>query len=232
MSSLPLVHFDALLDHNLLPRELSHGEFSYFGSGMSAEVSRMSNFAETPVTIEDVTFPSSEHAFQALLRVHPDHIKRFSVGGDLGYLESGIPLVFKASEVERKMKHYGAKRNGKPAMVGIVAKMAVKPDCAKRIGLRLTSPKEDVHSFEEMGDLFLKILRAKYAQNAPALEQLLRTRETHLVEFSRGAVREHKAGRCPLWTGQVHEGKLFGMNFQGELQMMIRASVREAAAPP
>lgn len=227
--TLPSVNFEALMDHNLLPRPLSVGEFSYFGSAMSANVSRLSNFAKMPVTIEDVTFPSSEHAFQALLRVHPDDFERFSVDGDLGSLESGIPIVFKASEVERKMKHYGAKRNGKPAMVGIVAKMAVKPDCAKKIGLRLTSPKEDVHSFEEMGDLFLKILSAKYAQNAPALEQLLRTGDTHLVEFNRGAVRDQKAGRCPLWTGQVHDGTLVGMNFQGELQMMIRASFRAAA---
>ena len=227
MSSLPRPDFEALLcDNSDRPRELAADAFVYFGSGMSATRAFLSNFAESRVTVRDVTFPSSEHAFQALLRVHPDHIKKLSVDGELGSFERGIKRVFRASEVARKLKHYGSKQNGKPAMVGIVAKMAIKPECAKKIGLRLLSPKEDAHSFEEMGNLFLEILAAKYAQNAVALQQLLDTQDKHLVEFNRGAVREHKAGRCPLWTGQVCDGRLIGMNFQGELQMMIRASHR------
>ena len=140
----------------------------------------------------------------------------------LGSLATGIPLVFKPTEVQNKSKWYGAKA-GKPAMIGIVAKMAVKPDRAKKINLKLLSPSESKHSVDEMGNLFMEILTAKYAQNPVARKQLVLTENKYLVEFDRGAVRESKAGRCPLWTGQVYQGTLVGMNFQGELQMLVRA---------
>ena len=202
----------------------------YFGSAMGSEVGYLTNFARSRITVRGYTFPSSEHAFQAFLRLRPDDVHRMSVDGDLGgSLEECIPKVFKAAEVDRKLKHYGAKKTGKPDMIGIVAKMAVKPDVAKKLNLRMLHAYEYEHSIEEMGNLFMEILAAKYDQNPVARDQLLRTSTKHLVEFGKGAVRESAAGKSPLWTGLVHEGTLVGMNFQGELQMKIRSMMQSTS---
>ena len=196
-----------------------------FGSGMDASVSLLTNFAQLPGGFKwrGHTWPSSEHAFQAALRVPFDYWSWFAEGGRCSTLD-GLGLVFPLSELQKKTTHYGPTRTGKVAMVGIVAKMAVKQKVAKKIGLPLLSPDESVHSVDEMEELFLDILMAKYRACASARSQLLATAGHHLVEFSRAAERDTKKGKPPLWTGLVskNDKMLYGHNMQGELQMRIR----------
>lgn len=200
-------------------------DVAYFGSGMDASVGYLTNFAHVPHGFRwnGYTWPSSEHAFQAALRVHPDDWHHFAIDGVLGNFESGMPLIFRAKDVDKKKKYYGPKKTGKPRMVGILAKMAVKPDIAKGIPLRLLSGSEDRHSLEEMITLFLEILEAKYEQCSEARMQLLATQDKYLIEFSRAAVREYRNGKVSLWAAQLDgDGIVRGRNLQGEIHMEVR----------
>ena len=154
--------------------DLDQYEFVYFGSG--AKCGELSNFAEvvTPFVCRSMLWKSSEHAFQAILRVEESQWSRFAVKGDLSDLE-GLKLVFKEKELKKKKKHYGPKKNGKPAMIGIVAKMAVKEKIAEKISpsLKLKLKSEQLHSIDEMAGLFVEILKAKYQGNPRFMEILL-----------------------------------------------------------
>ena len=213
----------------------------YFGSGMGADMALLSNFALAPFEFAGINWNSSEHAFQALLRVAAGDCHRFAVGGDLdgGDLQANMRLLLgpgTSDEVSRKKAaHWGAKLSGKVAMVGIVAKMAVKTSTAKRLGIQLLHPAEGMHSIESMGRLFDGILDAKYAKNASHRTALLGTAGKTLVEFDRGARAAVLKGLAePLWTAYVAKeteadfGMTYGLNLQGRLQMDARARLSSA----
>jgi len=186
-------------------------DFIYFGSGMDREKSTLSNFCACEFEFMDYRWPSSEHAFQAILKVDPSDWDRFSVGGDL----SGLG--------EDKVKHWGVKKNGKLAMVGIVAKMAVKNP--EMLNLKMVKKSPRPFKFDE---LFLRILMAKYTQCEDHRSVLLETGDKRLIEFSRGAKRESLKGKSPFWAGLVDKetGVMYGQNMQGELHMAIRRRLR------
>lgn len=195
-------------------------QHQYFGSG--AGIYDFSNFSESKFHLWGFDWPSSEHAYQAAYRCEKECWARFAVGGDLATLEAGLPLVFRADEVARKLRFWGAKSTRK-AMVGIVAKMAVRPESAARIGLKLRKWSDDIRDLAEIRALFTEILLAKYRANPLAARKLVATGTATLVEFDRGAGRKTAAGKPPLWTGLVKEGKLQGQNLMGELMMEVRA---------
>ena len=180
-------------------------DFIYFGSGMNREMSKLSNFCACEFDFMEHRWPSSEHAFQAILKVDPSDWGRFSVGGDLSVLG------------EDKVKYWGAKKNGKLAMVGIVAKMAVKNPEKLNLKIVVKSP----FKFDE---LFLRILMAKYTQCEDQRSVLLGTGNKQLIEFSRSAKRESLKGKSPFWAGLVDKetGVMYGQNMQGELHMAVR----------
>ena len=66
-----------------------------FGSGMDASVSLLTNFAQLPGGFKwrGHTWPSSEHAFQAALRVPFDYWSWFAEGGRCSTLD-GLGLVY------------------------------------------------------------------------------------------------------------------------------------------
>jgi predicted NAD-dependent protein-ADP-ribosyltransferase YbiA (DUF1768 family) len=194
--------------------------FVYFGSAMDKEMSMLSNFSKAEFELFGVRWPSSEHAFQAILKVEKCDWERFSVDGDLGSLKSGFKSMgFSEKDVEKKVKHWGPKKNGKLEMIGIVAKMAVRN--GEKLGLKM---KKQNHSFDDMCKLFLKILVKKYKTNENHRNILLKTGEKKLIEFSRSAKRECERGNIPFWTALIDkdDGKMYGKNFQGELQMSVR----------
>jgi len=212
-------------------------QYQYFGSGVG--IGELSNFASVTFELDGQAWPSSEHAYQACAKVHKDDWRRFGVDGDLGSLESGLKRVFPERDYAKKLKHYSAK-GSRPEMVGIVAKMAVRPDIAKKLGLRLMPLTETEKWMEAIKALFVRILFAKYKQNPAYKALLMGTGTQHLVEFSRGAERETLKGRPPLWTGMVVNGsklglglmvggELMGQNLQGELQMMVRRNLSSEA---
>ena len=202
---------------------LAKEDYEYFNSGVG--IPWLSNFAPAEFTYEGYTWPTAEHCFQALFKVRPEHRHRFAVGGDLADL-LGLKLVFPERDYEKKRKHYGAKGK-RPEMPGIVAKMAVRPDIARKLGIGLTPMVEDDKHKEYMCELFRNLLLCKYRQNEFLRSVIVGTGKKTLVEFSRGAEREAKKGKPPLWTGMVVNGEIVGQNLQGELQMSVRSVLND-----
>jgi len=198
--------------------------FAYFGSG--AGIYDFSNFCEAPFELWGFSWPSSEHCYQAAYRCEKESWARFAAGGDLSTLESGLPLVYKAGEVAKKLKWWGA-RSTKKAMVGIVPKMAVRPDRAAQLGLKLRKWSDDPRDLVEIRALFTEILLAKYRANPPMAEKLVATGSKLLIEFDRGAERKALGGNPPLWTGLMKDGEVHGRNLMGELMMEVRAVLTE-----
>ena len=113
-------------------------------------------------------------------------------------------------------------------MVGIVAKMASNPSRAQRLGLRmLPKQAETADRIPEMTELFKRGLHAKFAQNPEMRAALLCTGNKQLVEFGRGAGRETKAGRPPLWNGlwDKDTNEIVGRNLMGQI-MTRRCATR------
>lgn len=211
----------------LTPPFAGCAEFSYFGSG--AGIYELSNFSDAPFELWNQKWPSSEHAYQAAYRCEKESWPKFASDGELGSLGRGLPLVFKKDEVAKKSQHWGAKKN-RPAMVGIVAKMAVKPERAAKLGLKLRRFSDDERDLGEIKKLFTEILLAKYRANSSARAKLLATGKKQLVEFDRGAKRLADKGRPPLWTGLVQDGEVVGRNLMGELMMEVREMLSEEGA--
>ena len=203
------------------------GAFAYFGSG--AGVYELSNFCEAPFELWGLSFPTSEHAYQAAYRCERESWPRFASDGDLGSLERGLPLVYERADVAKKAKHWGAKKR-RPAMIGIVAKMAVKPERAAKLGLKLRRFSDDERDLEEIKKLFREILMAKYRANPIARAKLLATKKKLLVEFDRGAKRLADKGTPPLWTGLVKDGEVVGRNLMGEMMMEAREMLSQESA--
>ena len=212
------------INNNNPPFNININDFIYFGSGM--KISVLSNFAlcDTPFFFRGKWWTTSEHAYQAILRVEEKDWDYFAVGGELS-TEYGLERVFSQDIVQKKKKFYGPTQTGRPAMLGVIAKMAVKPDVIKKMNLpiRLKTSNESYHTIDEMSNLFMGILEAKYKAN-PRLFQILKNTDNKLlIEFSRGAERETLKGRPPLWAGMVgKDGKMYGFNLQGIIHMRVR----------
>ena len=208
---------------------MSNNPFVYFGSGCKAPFCCLSNFAECPNPFlwEGHMWPSSEAAYCCWRHLERDDWHHFAMGGKLGNLKSGIPLIFAQKDWLKKQKHYGAKTTGKPDMVGILPKMAMKRDVANRLGLQLKDHDRETGPDQPLIDKFVEILMAKYLANPEWLEILLATGDKQLVEFDRGAGRETRAGRPPRWTGLVQNGVVLGGNLQGRIQEIVREKLRK-----
>lgn len=198
------------------------GQHQYFGSG--AGIGEFSNFCvlQNYVEFKGRWYPTLEHLYQSEYRVDEQDRDRFAEGGDLASMETGMALVAdKKDDVAKKIKHWSAKGN-RPAMPGIVAKMAVHPKRAKRLGITLRKLKDDPRDMVEIKSIFKAALLSKYRRNPLLRHRLLSTGDATLVEFDRGARRECEAGRPPLWTGMVKDGVLYGQNLMGNMMMEVR----------
>ena len=199
--------------------DLSHSnkmdDFIYFGSNSVRPNNMLSNFHASEFEYEGSTWPSSEHAYVALERMEKIDRHRFVKGGDLSTLESG----FKIMGLENKIKFWSQKSN-----VGIVAKMATRPDMAKKLGLHLFALNEEYRTDEYLIRAFTAIITAKYNSNPKAKAALMSTNSKTLVEFSRGAQRETLLGKPPRWNALVKDGVLYGDNLMGKIQMLVRSN--------
>ena len=191
----------------------------------------LSNFCEVPGGIKwrGKLYPSAEHLYQMLLKADPSCWAMFECGGVLGSVESGFRTFgFKDDALKKKVKFWGPiKSSGRPAMVGIVAKMAINDP--KRVkGLKLKPKPESGFTDQELIDIFLPILKAKY-RDFKAFRDVLKSvpKDTTLVEFSRSAEREVNAYRSPRWTGLVKGDYLFGQNLCGRIMTMLRDEMCE-----
>ena len=204
------------------PRAWRHDEFLYFGSGVG--IRELSNFSAAVVALPEGTYPSSEHAYQALQKFEPEERHRFETGGDLATLH-GLGLFYKADVAQKKSAYWN-----KHQMIGIVPKMASNPAWAKKLKLRMQkhNPEAEHMHLSAIKSLFKRILLAKYRQNPMHRAKLLGTGDKHLIEFGRGSKREALAGRSPLWTALVEKdtGILYGGNLMGEMVMEVRELLR------
>ena len=141
--------------------------------------------------------------------------------------EGGFSLFYNNAEAEKKRKFWGPTKTGRPAMLGILAKLAANRP--HKIGL-LTHERTNVHdeqSFKKLMKLFYVILKRKYSKNPVLLRKLVATGDRYLLEFSRSARREANNGRPPLWSGLIQDGRLYGHNFMGRLHMAIRDEIKK-----
>ena len=211
---------------------VERSEIVYFSSGAGVYV--LSNLTRCKLVLDGFEWTSVEHWYQGTKFVPKDR-QRLAEGGDLASLDAfrlHRGVFVKRDKEERSIKHWGANTK-KPDMVGIVAKMASNPRRAQRLGLRML-PKQDESEdrIPELIELFKRGLHAKFAQNPEMRAALLDTGNKQLVEFGRGAERETKAGRPPLWNGMwVEETKeVVGRNLMGQIMMQVRAELSADAA--
>ena len=207
-------------------------EIVYFSSGAGVYV--LSNLTSCKLDLDGLEWTSLEHWYQATKFVPKDR-RRFAKGGDLANLDAfrlHRGVFVKREKEEGSIKHWGANKK-KPEMVGIVAKMASNPSRAQRIRLRMLPKQAETEDrIPEMIELFKRGLHAKFAQNPEMRAALLATGDKRLVEFGRGAGRETKAGRPPLWNGLWDKDtkEIVGRNLMGQIMTEVRDEISAAAA--
>jgi predicted NAD-dependent protein-ADP-ribosyltransferase YbiA (DUF1768 family) len=199
-----------------------HGAYKYFSSGSG--IGEFSNFCalEHFVEFNGRLYPTTEHLYQAEYRCEEEDRHRFAEGGDLASMETGMALVVdNKDKVASKIEHWSAKGN-RPAMPGIVAKMAVHPKRAEHLKIKLRKSKDDPRDMDEIKRIFKAALLSKYRRNPLLRCKLVATWGVTLIEFDRMAKHHSEAGRPPLWTGMVKDGKLYGQNLMGKMMMEVR----------
>jgi len=170
----------------------------------------LSNFAyiKEGIVVEEIKYPSTEHAFQAQKYIEEDRI-RFSVDGDLGKMNMGIKLVFEEKLYEKKRKYWLDKKEN----IGIIAKMATNEKIGKKLGLR----RKD--NFISTDEIWINILSQKF-KIQKFKEVLINTGSKYLLEFDRCAEKNN-----PYWSGIIKNGILYGNNQMGKYLMIIRSQI-------
>lgn len=185
-----------------------------FWSGAPRPLCVLSNFAYSPLRIDEIEYTSSEAAFQAQLVKTEYRERLFSAQTEVGQLTEsafvsvGVPRIAAA----KKVKYWKAKNQ-----VGILAKMKIK---------KVSVAHKKTLTRDECESVFKRILLEKYKTNKAARDALLATGDDFLLEFDRGADRKFRRGHITRWAGMVVDGKVVGHNQQGSLQMWVRLELR------
>ena len=225
------------------------GEFVYFHGRAKQPYQQLSNFYQTTLRFvwpsnkigsttipahmqgRSVVYPSSEHAYQALLAADDASARMFEEGGRFADWEcfKTWPVKSKRSEddgvktmddFQKKCKAWRGQGS-----IGIIAKMVSNMDrrlLASGFGANLVM-KKDVSRFDIT--LWLFILEQKYVPDATATAVLLGTGKKVLIEFDRMAAK-----RGSFYGGLVQNGELHGRNKMGILLMIVKQRLVEAAA--
>ncbi|MBL4898313.1 MAG: hypothetical protein JKX76_01570 [Colwellia sp.] len=204
-----------------------YDKYIKFYAGGKPPYHYMSNFAliTNGICYNNLWFPSTEHLFQSF-KYLPEQRHRFTIDGDLGTVE-GFSLVFGKDYKKKEM--YWMKKNN----IGIIAKIATNKKVSIALGLTRIN-------FKSTDELWRMILMKKYsdptrlASNGRSFQDILNdTRGCYLLEFGRGAKREHLKGIPPLWAGLISDDPtcgnisrgndvLYGINQMGVYLMRIR----------
>jgi len=186
-------------------------EFVRFGSNSKHPFYKLSNFWKFKTELNDKIYPSVEHAFQAeLVESSDEYISTGPIGA---FSENAFRYVgVDEKDVAKKLRYWASKDQ-----VGILAKMRI--NIQKKQGLKQSM------TSTQCKDLFLKLLRQKYAH--PEMQQiLLATGNQYLLEFDRSAERRFKKGDITRWGGMVKNGRVIGHNQMGVLLMRIRTEIQ------
>lgn len=251
-----------------------------FGSGLRMPNAKFSNFysVEVRLTAADVaasgvagairaafpdleawlgagaTFPSTEHAYQALKAADEATFRQFTTTGALGAWPSGDQHPFAASPSAKDRAETFAKfRKADKPLIGIVAKMAVNRNRAARLGLRLRDARQNMPTAEwqtiEKALWLDLVLRAKYdpGPHRDLYELLVCTADAYLLEFGRRARADGLDPRRPAayWGGALTleptdptdwraslQPTLFGVNAMGVYLMLLRSRLAKRDLPP
>ena len=196
-------------------------DYVYFFSNAKKPLNVLSNFHACEFTLGGVTYPSSEHAFQAQL-IPPEYRYFFSTAGPLSTMRSGFETLMPSSSkeaIDKKVLFWGKKNN-----IGILAKMASKRDY---LLTDLGVYKKNIE-FDECRIIFKSVLVARHDASAEFREVLEGTNNKYLLEFDRSAVR--RALETPphvnRWAGMIVDSKVIGHNQTGQLMMWLRGYAR------
>lgn len=215
-----------LSNFKLAPIQLDLGKCPTYAATLSPRVDR----AQLPPLL---SFPSSEHAWQALKADDTASFQAFLANGRFATLDvPTMELLVKKTgwdaekirkEAEKKVKFYS--RAGQ-VMVGVVAKYAVNPARGRRLGLALREGYEFLPSQTEAA-VWHELLMAKFRQNGGPRRVLLGTGSAMLVEFVKSARRMHSH-----WGGLVEpDGSVTGANKMGVFLERARAALLGQDAP-
>jgi predicted NAD-dependent protein-ADP-ribosyltransferase YbiA (DUF1768 family) len=175
-----------------------------FWSNAKKGLHELSNFHGVCIEFRDKMFPSVEHAYQSCKFKEMD---RFSIKGDIDFKS-----VYGSNYVSKKK--YWMKKNN----IGIVAKMASKPNISKCLGLTIDE------TFKSTPKLWLKLLYEKF-KIEKFKKLLLNTGDDYLLEFGRGCKSACENGNVPFWNGSIVGNKLYGLNTMGRYLMEIRKKI-------
>jgi predicted NAD-dependent protein-ADP-ribosyltransferase YbiA (DUF1768 family) len=181
----------------------------------------LSNFAaiDGGMRLDGHVWPSSEHCFQAWLRVHPSDWHRLALGGDLCNLDS-LKLFYTPEVAAKKIKYWAFKNQ--PACVGIVAKMAVNPKWNNKLATPLRLVTREV-SPTQMNACWRLILTTKLEACPQFRKELKATGDKILIEFDGKAKYKSDMGNAPFWCGLYKDGVIYGRNQMGKYLMEVRA---------
>ena len=183
------------------------------GAAIKSGLRQLSNFHRTPIEIDGMRFPSSEHAwvYQTVER-SPDLLS----GGALSTFD-GLTLLGYAPELIAKTERYwGTER------IGAVAKFYSKH-------VRKSRPDAAQLTMDAKLEIWMRILRAKFVD--PHLRRfLISTGESYLLEFCKGAVKRQLApdAEPERWGGWHYEGRVWGCNHMGRLLMRVRTELDDS----
>lgn len=205
----------------VVPMEPQHGRSVdaataiAFHSNAKAPYNILSNFHEVEVIRNGVSFPSSEHAFQAALS--REGVRDFTSESKIGKLtpEACALVGFPKKKLKEKCDYWKKKEN-----VGILAKKLIRKH-------KLRNSKREIDR-AECESLFKEILLDKYTRNPHAKKVLLDTHDAYLYEFVRSSnARFQKTGEIERWGAMIVDGKLVGDNQMGALMMWVRDEIRK-----
>jgi len=213
------------------PPLLTEDDIVFF-SARGKGVREFSNLYEldVPIKYKGRTFAHTEAGYQSEYRCEEEFRDMFALpDGMFATLEGAEHVYNKPEEAARARKSWGSVKGRNP-MSGIVAKMAVKPDRAKKLGIKLRCSKDDPQDLDEIKRIFKELLYLKFTRNPKLGRMLLETGDKILVEWDKGAGRQTLAGKPPLFSGILKDGKILGQNLMGRLLMRTRKRlVRENA---
>lgn len=206
-----------------LPPLLTEDDVVFF-SARGKGVKEFSNFYQcnVPIKYEGIESLHTEGLYQAFYRCEPESRGMFAFpDGEFATLEGAKHVFAKPEEVARAKKSWGSVKGRNP-MSGIVPKMAVKPERAKKLGVKLRRDFDDPRDIKEIARIFKELLYLKFTRNPELGRMLLATGDKILVEWDKGAGRQTLAGKPPLFSGILKDGRVLGQNLMGRLLMRTR----------
>ena len=181
------------------------------GAAMKSGLRQLSNFHRTPIEIDGMRFPSSEHAWvYHTYGRSPDLLS----GGALSTFDGLTLLGYVPELISKTERYWGTERIGAVARFYGSHVRKSRPEGASQL------------TMDAKLEIWMRILRAKFAD--PHLRRfLISTGDAYLLEFCKGAVKRQLApdAEPERWGGWHYEGRVWGCNHMGRLLMRVRTEL-------